>query len=129
VSSRSWSRHSADLPDADQLRQALLAPGPASLTARVGAYEKQMRGYANQALARSTRNARNAASPARLPRIAFRSALRFAEAVPAAKRRMFRTAPDVRAIATVTPTQYAVRHVVQAPHTSPESRRRPTGRY
>ena len=52
-----------------------------------------MRGYANQALALSTRNARNAASPARLPRIAFRSALRVAEAVPAAKRRMFRNAP------------------------------------
>jgi 2-polyprenyl-6-methoxyphenol hydroxylase-like FAD-dependent oxidoreductase len=81
------------LRDADQLRQALLAPGPADLTARVGAYEEQMRGYANQALALSTRNARNAASPARLPRIAFRSALRVAEAVPAAKRRMFDTAP------------------------------------
>ncbi len=77
------------LRDADQLRQALLAPGPDSLVARVGAYEDQMRGYANQALALSTRNARNAASPSRLPRIAFRSALRIAEAVPPAKRRMF----------------------------------------
>jgi 2-polyprenyl-6-methoxyphenol hydroxylase-like FAD-dependent oxidoreductase len=77
------------LRDANQLRQALLAPGPDDLTARVGAYEDQMRGYANQALALSTRNARNAASPSRLPRIAFRSALRIAEAVPPAKRRMF----------------------------------------
>jgi 2-polyprenyl-6-methoxyphenol hydroxylase-like FAD-dependent oxidoreductase len=77
------------LRDADQLRQALLAPGPDDLTARVGAYEDQMRGYANQALALSTRNARNAASPSRLPRIAFRSALRIAEAVPPARRRLF----------------------------------------
>jgi hypothetical protein len=53
-----------------------------------------MRGYANQALALSTRNARNAASPRRLPRIAFRSALRIAEDIPPAKRRMFgRTGP------------------------------------
>jgi 2-polyprenyl-6-methoxyphenol hydroxylase-like FAD-dependent oxidoreductase len=86
------------LRDADQLRQALLTPGPADLTARVGAYEEQMRGYANQALALSTRNARNAASSARLPRIAFRSALRVAEAVPAAKRRMFRATPAPAAI-------------------------------
>jgi 2-polyprenyl-6-methoxyphenol hydroxylase-like FAD-dependent oxidoreductase len=81
------------LRDADQLRRALLAPGPGDVTARVGAYEEQMRGYANQALALSARNARNAASPARLPRIAFRSALRIAETLPAAKRRMFRASP------------------------------------
>jgi 2-polyprenyl-6-methoxyphenol hydroxylase-like FAD-dependent oxidoreductase len=77
------------LRDADQLRQALLAPGRDDVTARVGVYEDQMRGYANQALALSTRNARNAASPSRLPRIAFRSVLRIAEAVPPAKRRLF----------------------------------------
>jgi 2-polyprenyl-6-methoxyphenol hydroxylase-like FAD-dependent oxidoreductase len=77
------------LRDADQLRQALLAPGPDKLTARVRGYEDQMRGYANRALALSTRNARNAASPSRLPRIAFRSALRIAEAVPPARRRLF----------------------------------------
>jgi 2-polyprenyl-6-methoxyphenol hydroxylase-like FAD-dependent oxidoreductase len=81
------------LRDADQLRQALLAPGPDDITARVGRYEERMRSYANQALALSTRNARNAASPSRLPRLAFRSALRIAEAVPPAKRRMFGTAP------------------------------------
>ena len=52
-----------------------------------------MRGYANQALALSTRNARNAASPSRLPRMAFRSALRVAEAIPSAKRRMFGATP------------------------------------
>jgi 2-polyprenyl-6-methoxyphenol hydroxylase-like FAD-dependent oxidoreductase len=81
------------LRDADQLRQALLAPGPDGLTARVGAYEDQMRGYANQALALSARNARNAASTRRLPRLAFRSVLRVAEAVPPAKRRLFGAAP------------------------------------
>jgi 2-polyprenyl-6-methoxyphenol hydroxylase-like FAD-dependent oxidoreductase len=81
------------LRDADGLRQALLAPGPDDITARVGRYEEQMRGYANQALALSTRNARNAASPRRLPRLAFRSALRLAESVPPAKRRMFGGTP------------------------------------
>lgn len=81
------------LRDADQLRQALLAPGPHDLNTRVAAYENQMRAYANQALALSARNARNAASPARLPRIAFRTALRVAEAVPPAKRRMFGATP------------------------------------
>jgi 2-polyprenyl-6-methoxyphenol hydroxylase-like FAD-dependent oxidoreductase len=81
------------LRDADGLRQALLAPGEDGPTARVGRYEEQMRGYANQALALSTRNARNAASPRRLPRLAFRSALRIAESVPPAKRRMFGGAP------------------------------------
>ena len=77
------------LRDADQLRHALIDPGPGNLIARVGAYEDQMRGYANQALALSTRNARNAASTRHLPRLAFRSALRVAEALPPAKRRMF----------------------------------------
>jgi 2-polyprenyl-6-methoxyphenol hydroxylase-like FAD-dependent oxidoreductase len=77
------------LRDADGLRQALLAPGPDGVAARVGRYEEQMRGYANQALALSTRNARNAASTRRLPRLAFRSALRIAESIPPAK-------PDVR---------------------------------
>ncbi|HEY2260998.1 MAG TPA: NAD(P)/FAD-dependent oxidoreductase [Streptosporangiaceae bacterium] len=81
------------LRDADGLRQALLAPGPDDITARVGRYEEQMRGYANQALALSTRNARNAASPRRLPRLAFRSALRIAESVSPAKRRMFGGTP------------------------------------
>jgi 2-polyprenyl-6-methoxyphenol hydroxylase-like FAD-dependent oxidoreductase len=81
------------LRDADGLRQALLAPGPDDVTVRVGRYEEQMRGYANQALALSTRNARNAASTRRLPRLAFRSALRIAESVPPAKRRMFGGTP------------------------------------
>jgi 2-polyprenyl-6-methoxyphenol hydroxylase-like FAD-dependent oxidoreductase len=81
------------LRDADGLRRALLAPGPDDVTGRVGRYEEQMRGYANQALALSARNARNAASPRRLPRLAFRSALRIAESVPPAKRRMFGGVP------------------------------------
>ena len=48
-----------------------------------------MRGYANQALALSTRNA---ASTDRLPRLAFRTVLRIAQAVPPVKRKMFGTA-------------------------------------
>jgi 2-polyprenyl-6-methoxyphenol hydroxylase-like FAD-dependent oxidoreductase len=81
------------LRDADHLRRALTAPGAADTAGRVGAYEEQMRGYANQALALSTRNARNAASADRLPRLAFRTVLRIAEAVPPVKRKMFGTAP------------------------------------
>jgi 2-polyprenyl-6-methoxyphenol hydroxylase-like FAD-dependent oxidoreductase len=80
------------LRDADQLRRALTAPGAADTVSRVGAYEEQMRGYANQALAVSTRNARNAASTERLTRLAFRTVLRIAEAVPPVKRKMFGTA-------------------------------------
>jgi 2-polyprenyl-6-methoxyphenol hydroxylase-like FAD-dependent oxidoreductase len=80
------------LRDADQLRRALAAPGPADTVSRVGTYEEQMRGYANQALALSTRNARNAASTDRLPRLAFRTVLRIAQAVPPVKRKMFGTA-------------------------------------
>jgi 2-polyprenyl-6-methoxyphenol hydroxylase-like FAD-dependent oxidoreductase len=77
------------LRDADQLRRALTAPGTADTAGRVGAYEQQMRGYANQALALSTRNARNAAATDRLPRLAFRTVLRLAEAVPPVKRKLF----------------------------------------
>ncbi|GAB2509739.1 FAD-dependent oxidoreductase [Nocardia heshunensis] len=81
------------LRDADTLRRAITATGDPDLTARVGAYEHQMRTYANEALTRSTRNATNAASEARLPRLAFRSMLRIAEAVPPVKRAMFGPAP------------------------------------
>lgn len=80
------------LRDADELRRALSAPG--SVAARVEEYEQQMRGYANQALALSTRNARTAAAEARLPRLAFRSMLRVAEAVPPVKRAMFGRSPS-----------------------------------
>lgn len=77
------------LRDADALRRALTAPGAADPTARIGTYEHEMRTYANEALSRSTRNASNAASEARVPRLAFRSMLRLAEAVPPVKRVMF----------------------------------------
>jgi 2-polyprenyl-6-methoxyphenol hydroxylase-like FAD-dependent oxidoreductase len=77
------------LRDAGELRRALLAPGDHDLTVRVSDYEEHMRVYANQALALSTRNAQSAATTARLPRTAFRTVLRVAEAVPAVKRRMF----------------------------------------
>jgi 2-polyprenyl-6-methoxyphenol hydroxylase-like FAD-dependent oxidoreductase len=78
------------LRDADELRRALLDPAVPDLDARVGHYEDRMRDYANRALGVSTRNARNAATSARLPRLAFRSLLRVAEAAPPAKRVLFR---------------------------------------
>ncbi|HEX4250518.1 MAG TPA: hypothetical protein VH008_21820 [Pseudonocardia sp.] len=46
----------------------------------VADYERRMRGYANEALRRSTRNARAAATESRLSRFAFRTALRGAAA-------------------------------------------------
>jgi 2-polyprenyl-6-methoxyphenol hydroxylase-like FAD-dependent oxidoreductase len=55
----------------------------------VRGYEDEMRGYANAALALSTRNARGAATTSRLPRHAFRTVLRLAEALPPVKQRMF----------------------------------------
>jgi 2-polyprenyl-6-methoxyphenol hydroxylase-like FAD-dependent oxidoreductase len=70
------------LRDADELRRTLTAPGSLSTVSRVDAYERRMRRYANQALATSTRNARTATSTGRLPRLAFRTALRIAGAVP-----------------------------------------------
>jgi 2-polyprenyl-6-methoxyphenol hydroxylase-like FAD-dependent oxidoreductase len=82
------------LRDAAALSQALRAPG--DLRTRVGRYEDTMRAYANEALAMSTRNARNAASEARFPRLAFRSMLRLAEAVPPVKRAMFGLTPNTR---------------------------------
>jgi 2-polyprenyl-6-methoxyphenol hydroxylase-like FAD-dependent oxidoreductase len=82
------------LRDAGQLRQALLVPGAQGTIARVGSYEEQMRRYANQALALSTRNARGAAVTGRLPRLAFRTLLRAAEAAPPVKRRMFGAVPS-----------------------------------
>jgi 2-polyprenyl-6-methoxyphenol hydroxylase-like FAD-dependent oxidoreductase len=81
------------LRDADALRACLAEPGP--VTERVGRYEARMRDYANAALAVSTRNARNAATTARLPRRAFRTVLRLAEAVPPVKHRMW-AAPESR---------------------------------
>ncbi|MGW3158461.1 FAD-dependent oxidoreductase [Streptomyces sp. NPDC001089] len=82
------------LRDADELRRGLLGPGP--LVTRVGRYESAMREYANAALALSTRNALSAATTKRLPRTAFRTALRAAEAVPMIKRRIFATPPPRR---------------------------------
>lgn len=76
------------LRDADTLRQCLTDMN-GELTDRVGRYEARMRDYANAALAVSTRNARNAATTARLPRRMFRTVLRIAEAVPPVKQRMF----------------------------------------
>lgn len=71
------------LRDADSLRRHLTGDGG------VPGYEDEMRGYANAALALSTRNARGAATTSRLPRHAFRTVLRLAEALPPVKQRMF----------------------------------------
>ncbi|UOX90498.1 FAD-dependent monooxygenase [Amycolatopsis sp. FBCC-B4732] len=71
------------LRDAGTLRRHLAGDGG------VPGYEDEMRGYANAALALSTRNARGAATTSRLPRHAFRTVLRLAEALPPVKQRMF----------------------------------------
>lgn len=71
------------LRDADTLRRHLAGDGG------VRGYEDEMRAYANAALALSTRNARGAATTSRLPRHAFRTVLRLAEALPPVKQRMF----------------------------------------
>lgn len=81
------------LRDADHLRQQLLASGSPDLTTRVGAYEHHMRDHANRALSLSTKNAQNAAVTARLPRLAFRTVLRIAEALPPVKRKLFGPTP------------------------------------
>jgi 2-polyprenyl-6-methoxyphenol hydroxylase-like FAD-dependent oxidoreductase len=57
--------------------------------AAVADYEQRMRGYANRAIALSLRNARQAASDARLPRLAFTAVLRTAQAIPPLKRAIF----------------------------------------
>jgi 2-polyprenyl-6-methoxyphenol hydroxylase-like FAD-dependent oxidoreductase len=75
------------LRDADQLRRTLTAhPDPSH---GVGAYETAMRQYANQALALSTRNARNAALGTTASRTVFRSLLRLSNVIPPLRRRMF----------------------------------------
>jgi 2-polyprenyl-6-methoxyphenol hydroxylase-like FAD-dependent oxidoreductase len=82
------------LRDADELRRALdtTAAGRTGLIDAIGGYETAMRAYANPAVAMSAGNARTAGSEARLPRLAFRTALRVAEAVPPMRRAMFRGA-------------------------------------
>ena len=90
------------LRDADTLRRAVLplVRGETSVVDAVARYEQHMRGYANPALALSTRNARNAASGARVPRLVFRALLRVAEAVPPVKRALFPdpAAPPARTV-------------------------------
>ena len=76
------------LRDADQLRLALTS-GRGTVTSAVGEYETAMRGYANQALALSTRNATNATLATRANRTAFRTLLRIGNVVPALKGKMF----------------------------------------
>ncbi|WP_394620041.1 FAD-dependent oxidoreductase [Lentzea sp. JNUCC 0626] len=85
------------LRDADVLTRAIASDGNNSILDRIGRYEAEMRTYANEALALSTRNTRNAASNKRLPRIAFRTLLKASNAIPAVKHRVFpATAHDRR---------------------------------
>jgi salicylate hydroxylase len=79
------------LRDADLLRRQLIAVGQGDLELRptVAGYERQMLEYGFAAVQRSLRNARMAASANRLGRLAFRTVLRVAGAVPAVKHRMF----------------------------------------
>jgi len=81
------------LRDAGALRRVLIevAAGRKQLVNAVAGYEEEMRSYANRAISVSTRNAKTAGSEARLPRLAFRTLLRVAEAVPTVKRRVFNT--------------------------------------
>lgn len=81
------------LRDADELRHALVEQ-PAS--AAVACYENAMRGYANQALALSTRNATNAALASRFSRSMFRTLLRVGSTFPPLKRGMFGPTADNR---------------------------------
>jgi 2-polyprenyl-6-methoxyphenol hydroxylase-like FAD-dependent oxidoreductase len=77
------------LRDADLLRRCLTVAGPAAPVARIGDYESAMREYANAALARSTRNARNATTDRRAERLVFRGLLRTASVLPRLTRAMF----------------------------------------
>jgi len=79
------------LRDAELLRDVLVevAAGRRELVDAVAGYEHEMRDYANRAIGLSLDNARRAASDARLPRLAFRSVLRVAQAVPPLKRAIF----------------------------------------
>ncbi|WP_202638830.1 FAD-dependent oxidoreductase [Bailinhaonella thermotolerans] len=79
------------LRDAAVLKSRLVEvdAGRKPLLTAVGEYETRMRGYAFAAVRESLRNARQSASDARLPRAAFTTALRLANAVPSLKRRMF----------------------------------------
>jgi 2-polyprenyl-6-methoxyphenol hydroxylase-like FAD-dependent oxidoreductase len=76
------------LRDAGTLCRTLIevADSQKQLVDAIAGYEKEMRVYANRAISVSTRNAKNAGSDAWLSRLAFRTLLRVAEAVPTVKR-------------------------------------------
>jgi 2-polyprenyl-6-methoxyphenol hydroxylase-like FAD-dependent oxidoreductase len=79
------------LRDAGVLRRALIevVAGRRTPVDAIADYEREMRDYANRAIGMSLRNARNAGSDTRLPRQAFRTMLRVAQAVPPIKRVLF----------------------------------------
>lgn len=72
---------------ADRLIEA--AEGGKSIASAIGAYESEMRAYANPAVALSRLNAERAVNGGALSRPLFRGFLRTVEAVPALKRKMF----------------------------------------
>lgn len=75
------------LRDADQMRRAFVSDG--TLIERVQEYEKVMRTYANQALALSTRNAKNAALVTPMNRCFFRLLLRASAVLPPLRHKVF----------------------------------------
>jgi 2-polyprenyl-6-methoxyphenol hydroxylase-like FAD-dependent oxidoreductase len=74
------------LRDADLLRRKLI--GASDLLPAVSEYEHEMLGYGFAAVKQSLRNAKQAGSPNRLGRAAFRTTLRAVNALPPLRRRM-----------------------------------------
>jgi 2-polyprenyl-6-methoxyphenol hydroxylase-like FAD-dependent oxidoreductase len=81
------------LRDAETMRAALTMPGAARIIAQVGTYETNMRTYANEALALSTSNARNAVGDKTIGRRAFRTMLRIGRKFPPVNKLMFGPSP------------------------------------
>lgn len=79
------------LRDAGLLREVLVeaAAGRTTLLEAVSRYESRMREYANYAVGTSLRNAGTAGAEKKFPRLAFRTVLRVANAVPPIQKKMF----------------------------------------
>lgn len=79
------------LRDARLLTRALpeVAAGRIDLASAIAGYEQEMRAYANEAVALSLRNARNAGASTKFQRASFRTFLRVAQVVPPVKRMLF----------------------------------------
>lgn len=88
---------------ADRLIEA--AEGGKSIASAIGAYESEMRAYANPAVALSRLNAERAVNGGALSRHLFRGFLRTVEAVPALKRKMFADPPRSTTVEGAGPTE------------------------